>query len=532
LKKNYADGAKKGFKTGMSGNTRIQNSINNMLTGVLARVANLILQMIYRSVFIQVLGLTYLSVNGLFSNILTIFSFAELGIGEAIVFSLYKPIKEQNYEKIRGLMQLYKKTYCIIGLIVWGLGLAFVPFLPYMINGTTEGIENLTLIYLLFVFDTGVSYFFSYRQAYMTACQEQYYLNIWSSIFTILNKATLIVAILIFKQFVPVLVISCIWTIIQNAVISGLVVRKHKYIKNTNGCSVDKSEKVTIVKNIKALMIYKVGTLALNSTDNIIITTVVGLNWVGLYSNYQVLVSAVTSFISTLFSSITASIGNLNADVDGERKEEMFYIVNFASFWIYSISAVCFFVALSPTVSIWLGEEYLINKTTVFVIALNIYIGGMLFAPFTYRQTMGLFVYGKMRPIISAIINIVVSIILGKFIGLTGVLLGTIIARMTTNVWFDPYIVYKKGFKKNSKKYFLDYLIYLILLLLGFMLGTFISKIILFGGLIDIIIHCLLCFACISTIYCIIFYRTNEFKYLWMVVKNILTNIRKKLNQA
>ena len=514
----------------MNGNTRTQNSINNMLTGVLTRVANLILQMVYRSVFIQILGLTYLSVNGLFSNILTIFSFAELGIGEAIVFSLYKPIKEQNYEKICGLMQLYKKTYCIIGWIVWGLGLAFTPFLPFMINGPTGGVENLTLIYLLFVLDSGVSYFFSYRQAYMTACQEQYYLNIWSCIFTIFNKATLIVAILMFEQFIPVLIISCIWTVLQNAIMSGLVVRKHKYIKNTNGCSVDKSEKVTIVKNIKALVIYKLGTLVLNSTDNIIITTVVGLNWVGLYSNYSILVSAATGFIATLFSSITASIGNLNADKDSERKESMFYIVNFASFWVYSISAVCFFIALSPVVEIWLGGEYLIDKATVFIIALNVYIGGMLFAPFSYRQTMGLFVYGKLRPIISAIINVVVSIILGKLMGLSGVLLGTIISRVSTNVWFDPYIVFKKGLKKNPKKYFLNYLLYLFLLFLGFVLGEFIAKIIIFGGLFDRIIQCLLCIACISIIYCLIFFRTNEFKYLCHVVKNILFNIRRKLN--
>ena len=514
----------------MNGNTRTQNSINNMLTGVLARASNLVLQMIYRSVFIQILGLTYLSISGLFTNILTIFSFAELGIGEAIVFSLYKPIKEQNYEKICGLMQLYKKTYCLIGLVIWGLGIVFTPFLPFMINGSTEGIENLTLIYLLFVLESGASYFFSYRQAYMTACQEQYYLNIWNCIFTILNKATLIMAIIIFKQFIPVLIISCIWTVVQNAMISEMAVRKHKYIKNTNGYSIDKSEKVSIVRNIKALVIYKVGTLALNSTDNIIIAKVVGLKWVGLYSNYSVLVSAVTNFISILFSSITASIGNLNADKDCERKESIFYVVNFASFWIYSISAICFFTALSPTVAIWIGEEYLVDKTTVFIIALNIYIGGMLFAPFSYRQTMGLFVYGKMRPIISAVINIVVSVILGKYMGLSGVLLGTVIARVTTNVWFDPYIVYKKGFKNKPTKYFLNYILYLFLLLGGFAIGELVAKITMFGGVLDIIIHCILCFACISTVYCLLFFRTKEFEYLWQVVKNILKNMKKKLN--
>ena len=152
--------------------SRTENSLKNMATGLLGQTVTLALQFVYRTIFIQILGLTYLSVNGLFANILTIFSFAELGVGQAIVFSLYKPIAQNDTEKIRALMELYKKTYRGIGIAIMALGAACYPFLPLLLRGSADGVQHLSLIYGLFVLESGVSYFFSYRQSYLSACQK------------------------------------------------------------------------------------------------------------------------------------------------------------------------------------------------------------------------------------------------------------------------------------------------------------------------------------------------------------------------
>lgn len=512
-------------------NSRTQNSVNNIVTGLIAQIFSLGLQFVSRTVFIKVLGIAYLSVNGLFSNILTIFSFAELGIGQAIIFSLYKPIREKNYEAIRGLMELYRKTYRIIGMLILGVGVLFLPFLPFLLDGSAEGIENLYTIYLLFVLDSGISYFFSYRQSYLVACQQQYHLNIFNCIFSILREIVRVILILTVRRFVPLLIFGCVWTVLQNAFLSALAVKKHPYIRNTKGCRIAPEEKKTILQNIRALMLYKIGTLALNSTDNIIITAVVGLVWVGLYSNYAALVTSVCAFLSILFSSLTASIGSLNAGDDMARKKLIFNVTNLATFWIYSISSVCFLVALTPTVQLWLGGEYILSFPTVIVISANIYIGGMLFTPFNYRQTMGLFVYGKWRPIISAVINILVSILLGRYLGLMGVLLGTIIARVTTNVWYDPWVVYKKGFRESPWIYFGKYILYALLFAASCGLGVLISKITLFGGLLDILLHCILCFVVLSGIYYLLFRRTASFLYLKEVVQGLLKNLLQKLKK-
>lgn len=488
----------------------------------------LLLQFIYRTFFIQTLGLTYLSVRDLFVNILNIFSFAELGIGQAITFSLYKPIKDNDEVRIRGLMELYKKAYCWIGIAILCIGAAFMPFLQFLIKGNIEAIDNLYLIYLFFVTESGASYFFSYRTSYVTACQQQYLLNLYGCIFSIAREVIRITLIMLTKQYIPVLAFSCAWTVIQYAWYHFKIGRLYPYIKNTKGATIYHAEKETIFKNIKALIIHKIGAVSLNATDSIIISSVVGLGWVGVYSNYSVLVNSVSMFISILFSSLTASIGNLNAFEDKSQKYHIFNVINLATFWVYSISAVCFLISLTPTVSIWLGSAYTLDFLTVCAISINIYIAGMLFAPFNYRQTMGLFIYGKWRPIISAIINIIVSVVLGKYFGLKGVLIGTAVTRLTTNVWYDPYIIYKKGFERNPLEYYLYYALYFTLFVLSCFIGMLIAKIYVFGGIADILLRCAICFVLLSGLYCIIFCRTKAFRYLTEVAKRPLKSFFRK----
>lgn len=508
--------------------SRTENSLKNIATGLLGQAVTLALQFVYRTVFIRVLGVTYLSVNGLFANILTIFSFAELGVGQAIVFSLYKPIAENDTEKIRALMELYKRTYRLIGVVIMALGALFFPFLPLLLKGSVDGIEHLRLIYALFVFESGISYFFSYRQSYLSACQKQYLLNVTNCAFAAIRELFRIALIAATRQYIPVLLFSCGWTVLQNIWYARKIGNMFPYLQNTRGAVLAQDEKRSIVRNIKALLIYKVGTLALNSTDNIMIAAVAGLIWVGLYSNYAALVSAVSVFISILFSSLTASIGNLNAGDDIAKKHRIFNVISFAAFWVYSISAVCFMIALTPTVQVWLGADYCLDFSTVIVISLNVYIGGMLYAPFHYRQTMGLFVYGTWRPIASALINILVSIVLGRYWGLKGVLAGTAVARLTTNVWFDPYIVYKKGFHNSPKEYYGQYILYFLVFLCSGCIGVLIAQVRLFGGLPDILLHCVLCALVLSGLYTALFFKTESFTYLSITAKRICQGIIKR----
>lgn len=502
----------------------------NITSGLFAQILTIVLGFAVRTVFIYCLGKTYLGVSGLFSNILSILSFAELGIGQAIIFSLYKPIAENDTEKIKSLMKLFEKIYRTLFFVVLGLGLAVLPFLKDIINDY-DLIPNLDLIYVLYVINSAATYLFIYKSTFLTACQKNYIVNLISYIVSISVSVTQIIALLIFENFIVYLAIQISFNIIQNIYVANRVDKLYPFFKDKTVAPLDKSIYQKIKKDVGALVIYKVGTLSLNSTDNIIISKFVGLITVGSYSNYVLITSSVSGCLSSIFGNITASVGNLNAKESDEKKYFMFKVINLASFWLYSYVAICIFVLSNPFIGdCWLGESFLLDWKSVFIICLNVYIGGMLYAPFQYRQTMGLFVQGKIRPIISAIENIVLSIILGKLYGLPGVLWGTAITRLTTNGWYDPYIVFKH-LGISPLKYIVDYLLKIVLLFLIGGTCVYLSTLILIDNIFKLIVAGLLLTLFINLVYILIFYQSKEFLYLKDVMFMIIGKISHRMNR-
>lgn len=500
---------------------RVKSSIKNIATGLIGQMLMLVTNFVTRTVFISTLGSTYLGVSGLFGNILSLLSLAELGVGQAITFSLYKPIAENDTEKINSLMAIYKKIYLGIFTFVLLVGMSLSPFLQYIIKDF-DRIPHITIIYILYVINSAASYLFIYRNTLITASQKNYVVHQIAYVFSILMMVLQIVGLVIFKNYFVYLITQISMVIGQNIVTAIIAGKMYPELDTEKAKKLDAEEKDGLIKNIKSLMIYKVGTLALNSTDNILISAFVGIVKVGLYSNYHLLCSSVTGFLSTIFGNLTASIGNLNAVETKEKKIEMFNIINLATFWLYGVCSICIFCVANAFITAWIGEEYLLSYRELFIIVLNAYVAGMLFAPFNYRQTMGLFIYGKMRPIISAAINIVASVILGKKFGLEGILWGTIIARVTTNVWFDPYIVFKKGLDASPKHYFFDYLIKLIIFMGTGTIAFTITCMIPGASMLSVIIKAIAAFATSNIVFLIIYAKSSEFDYLKAVAMSFL----------
>ncbi len=505
---------------------RIKSSIKNIGTGLIGQILLLVTTFVTRTVFISTLGSTYLGISGLFGNILSLLSLAELGVGQAITFSLYKPIAENDTDKINGLMFIYKKIYLCIFAFVLAAGMSLAPFLRYIIKDFDQ-IPHITVIYILYVINSASSYLFVYRNTLIIASQKNYVVHQISYLFSVLMMILQVLGLVIFKNYFVYLITQIVTGISQNIVTAITAGKIFPELNTKNAKKLNAEEKNGLIKNIKSLMIYKVGTLALNSTDNILISYFVGIVKVGLYSNYNLICTSVTGFLSTIFGNLTASIGNLNAVESKEKKIEMFNIINLATFWLYGVCCICIFCASNPFITAWIGKDYLLSYRELFIIVLNAYVGGMLFVPFNYRQTMGLFVYGKIRPIISAVINIVASVILGKQYGLEGILWGTIIARVTTNVWFDPYIVFKKGLEASPRHYFFDYLIKLLLFMATGAVAFTITSIIPGVGIVSVIIKAAMSFIFSNVVFLLIYARSNEFKYLKTVAMGFFTKKQK-----
>lgn len=434
--------------------SRTDNSIKNMATSSFGELLSILLKFVTRSVFISALGTQYLGISGLFTNILSMLALTELGIGSAITFNLYKPIAMKDEKKLSSLMWFYKGTYRVIGLTVALLGFAILPFLPYIIKDDL-GLININLIFLIYLMQSVSSYlFFAYKGALIKAHQKEYTITVLGYYFSIGTSVVQIVLLQVFQNFTLYVFTVVMSTILRNLVVAYKANRMYPYIRKKPEEKLDRSEGVKIFKDSLAIMIYRVNAVVLNATDNIVLSKFIGLSIVGVYSNYLLIFTTIKLFLAKFYQGITASLGNLHASENPEREYAIFKVLNFFTIYIHGIAATGTFVVANAFMTAWIGEEFTLSQLFVLLLSMEIYISGLQKNLATFRTTMGLFQQAKYRPIFSIIINLVLSIYLVQHIGIYGVLIGTIVANMTTVMWFDPLVIYKHGFHRSVLPYY------------------------------------------------------------------------------
>lgn len=502
--------------------SRTKNSIKNSMIALICQSLLILLKFSVQTVFVKMLTKEYLGVNGLFANILTILSFTELGIGNAIIFSMYKPIANNDNEKVKSLMQLYKKAYTIIGMIILVLGLMIIPFMDFFIKERPNINESLTFIYILFLINSVISYFFTYKKSIISAYQKEYIITINNLVFNIIRAIVQIGILLLTHNYILYLIVQIIATFAENLMISIKANKMYPYLKDKNIEKISDGETKGIFSNVKHLFIYKIGSVILSGTDNIIISKIIGLVEVGLYYNYNLIINSVNTVINNAISSITSSIGNLNATGDIEKSEEIFFQIFLISVWIYGFLSIALLILINPFIEIWLGTDYLLNYITVLAIVLSFYVDGIRFAGYTYRTTLGLFEKSRYVPIIAAIINIILSIVLGKIMGISGIFFATAISRLITTTWNDPYLIYKYKFKKSPRKFFKKYIIYFIIVILNYIICNLLLNLVNINGLVGLITKGIICTIICNFVFLIAFFKTKEFKEIYIRFKQII----------
>ena len=509
--------------------SRLTNTIRNTMVGLAAQFVVILLNFINRTIFIHFLGVEYLGLGGLFSNILSMLSLAELGIGVAISFSLYKPLEENDIRKIKALMNFYQFAYRIIGFTILGLGLCLIPFLDYLIKDKPD-IPYFILIYILFLMNTVVSYFFTYKRSLLSADQKEYVNSINRTIFSVIQSIGQFLVLLFTKNYLFYLIVVVICTLFSNIRISYQCDKMYPYLKN-NREKLTKAETKLSMKYVAAQFSHKVGGIVVSGTDNVLTTSLVsgGLAIVGLYSNYLLLINTIKNIITMFFTSVTASVGNLNAENNVEKSKSVFDKMFFINMCFYGITTSCIYNLANDFICLWIGEEYLLSAGVVIVIVINYFVAGMRQTCQTYNTTLGLFWNDRYKPWIEAVVNLVASIVLVHYYGFMGVLLGTLISTITTSFWVEPCILYKHGFKMKLTDYFIRYgqytVVTFVYTVVSFWLTGFIEvnsflmwslKAVMVGGIsVGILV--------------LFFWRKPEFVELKTIAKNLLnTRIKKK----
>ena len=455
----------------MTEKTRSQNAKRNIVYGYIAQAGVFILSFIGRKIFLCYLSADYLGINGLYTNILTVLSLAELGLDSAFLYSLYKPVAEHNNELINSLLVFFKKIYFTLAGVLFVIGMAVIPFLRFLIKSDIPQ-TDLIFYYVVYLINMVLTYFVAHKIALFSAFQEQRIQRIFMLLTNFVLQIVQIIVLIVFKDYHFYVLASTFTTILYNIALSIAAEKIHPEVFKAGKDSVfDKQE---IYGRIRATFMYKVGAVLINSTDNILISVLVGITAVGLYSNYYSIIIAFTNLIAIINASLITGIGNLAVKESKEQQKGLFDMMLLVYHLIAALGLAGFSLLFNDLITVWLGPVYLLDNATVFIIALNFYLTYAIAPVWIFREANGLFDDVKYILLIRAGLNIVFSIVLGLFLGVFGILLATTISLVLTNLWYEPKVLAKKLYSDLTKNYWKKQLRFFILTALSYLICFFI----------------------------------------------------------
>lgn len=439
----------------------MKNVLSNVKYGMLSQVTKIVLQFVTRKIFLYVLGVELLGVHSLFISIISMLTMTELGMGAAVAYSLYKPLAENNTQKVAGIMCLYRKIYRVIGAIILIIGCCLLPFIPNIVN-TNVIIPNLRLMFFIIVLKCALTYLlFAYSQTLLIASECKYKVDKLILIFTFITSIGEMVVLLLMKSYVLFLCVEMVCLITQQYLIYRETNKMYPEIMAVRNVPLDKDEKKSLWRNVYGLSISKFSGAVLSSIDNIVISTFISTAIVGYYANYSLIQAAAVSIISMAFVSVTANIGH--KFTSNSIKEEHLFLMFFVNFVICAFCTVLYYFLINDFISLFFSPNLVLSRFVVLAIVINMLISYMGLSIQVFKDASGIFWYGKYRSIITCLLNICFSLLLVKPCGIAGVVMSTALSRIFTTLWYDPYLVYKYAFKQRPTRYFLTYIYYSVL---------------------------------------------------------------------
>lgn len=409
--------------------SRINKSIKNLKVAWIGQFLNILAKFVMRRFFVKYISDDYLGLDAVFTNIIGLMNLAELGIGTAVCYTLYKPLAEHNEEQVLGVMQLLARVYRTIALILCSVGLLLMPLLTVIAPEARE-LDHVHLIFSFYLANTVVSYLFSYKGLLATADQKNYITLRNHYFFVVTLNVTQIIIIYFSHSFVAYAAVQSMFTLAEGVSLSWIMDRKYPILSRKD--QVVLSEKVTkkIWSDVRKIVMGRVGNTVISSTDNLILSNVVGLSQTGAYSNYVLVKASLQAIVCQFQSAVSSSIGNIAAS--GERKKELdyFWLLNFISNALYAVTSICMFNLMQPFIAYWLGGSYLMDYKVLFCITFIYYLGGVRGTLGTFSMAHGVFDLEARKTILEAVANLLISIVLAVKMGLIGVVLGTVISSL------------------------------------------------------------------------------------------------------
>ena len=484
-----------------------------------AAVIQTALGFIVRKVFVMFLTKELLGLNGLMTSIIGMLSIAELGVGEAINYSLYKPLAEGDRDQVNAIMRLYKRLYLAIAGIIVVLGVILMPFLPAFLDAdTTQPMSYVYQVYGLFLLDTFLSYCLAYSRNIISADQKDYIVTNADTISQLITTALQIIALIITRNFILYLIIKTIVTLVRNIIIFRLSHKMYPHLKEKKTKPLSTEYKSGLLNNIKALFVTKVSYFIVSGTDNMLLSSFVSLGSVAIYTNYVTIITLLNKTFNTIFDKAKASVGNYIAHGAGEKLYGLFKNVFFINFFLTTYTTVGLYVVGNELIHAWLGTEFVWPKLILLVLAFNNYSRFILQACECFRGAVGLYSprpFVKYLALSEGLLNLIASLALIFLLKdrVLGIFLGTSISTIVSTVAV-PWIVYRFLFQRPLREFYIIYFKYFavgaaVLVISRLLCGALYTA----NPIVNILIGVVVCTAVMGAVCLLIFHKTEESRY-------------------
>ncbi len=432
---------------------RVGNATRNIIWGFVEKIILVLLPFVTRTILIKVLGAEYLGLNSLFVSILQVLSISELGLGSAIVFSMYRPIAEDDNNTICALLNVYRKLYHIVGTIILVGGLAVLPFLPKLITGHCPSDVNIYILYIIYLANTVISYYlYAYKAALFSAFQRNDLISKRTTVISLISSLLQITVLLTMQNYYAYVLIIPLATILTNLANAWLAKKMYPHIFCKGAITGEMKE--GLKKRIIGLLSYKIYGVIFSSVDAIVISAFLGLTPLAIYNNYFVVQNAIIGFMTILTNSITAGIGNKMVTNNTDDNYVDFKNLVFANGWIVSWFAIFQFCLFQHFMTVWVGKELVFPFVTMTLMVFYFLLPRITTVTMTYKSAAGLWWEDRWRPLVATLVNIIANIILVQIIGMNGVIISTLICTIFINVPWGTYVLFKYYFKRSPMEYF------------------------------------------------------------------------------
>lgn len=440
------------------GKSRLHYAVLNMGISGTTTLLKMVLSFIVRTIFIYYLGSKVLGLNSLLISILTTLSLAELGIGNAIIFSLYKPVAENNWSVIKSIMNLYRKIYRILAVLIFFIGLLILPFLPMIVGNSM--IPHIKLYFLILLVNSSVSYLLTYNRSLIMADQKNYVVSLIDFLMYGITSILQIAFLVFLKSYILYLVTQVVFTLLGNVMLT-IFVHRHYGNNYVNMALAPIPEPIIskFKKNVIGTFANKLGDVVVNGTDNILISIFINISTVGLYSNYQLIITAVQTLLLNVSGAMTSSIGNFASLNKTSKQVDLFYLHQFMNYTLTFFSSAFLLALLTPFITIWVGSNYLLSSGITVMMVINFVINRQRNSGNVFIDALGLAYEQRLKPLIEAGANLALSVLfLWKFhLGIFGILLATNMTSLLIAMPFETFVVFSKGFKLSVKNFYVNY---------------------------------------------------------------------------